>query len=37
MFYKLMYKRGMQQYKKSYFNILCIFILSLTMFSFTNI
>ena len=37
MFYKLMYKRSIHRYKKSYFNILCIFILSLSMFSFTNI
>lgn len=37
MFYKLMYKRSLKHYKKNYFNILCIFILSLSMFSFTNI
>ena len=37
MFYKLMYKRSMQKYKKSYFNILCIFIISLSMLSFIRI
>lgn len=37
MFYKLMYKRSLKHYRKNYFNILCIFILSLSMLSFTNI
>ena len=37
MFYKMIYKRSFQKYKKSYINILCIFILSLSLFSFTNI
>lgn len=36
MFYKLMYKRSLKHYKKNYFSILCIFILSLSMLSFTN-
>ena len=37
MFYKLMYKRSFRKYRKSYFNILSIFIVSLSMLSFTNI
>lgn len=37
MFYKLMYKRSLHKYKKSYFNILCVFIVSLSMLSFISI
>lgn len=37
MFYKLMYKRGMHKYRNSYINILCVFILTLSMLSFTSI
>ena len=34
---KLLYKRGLRKYRKSYINILCVFILSLSMLSFTTI
>ncbi|MBQ7923410.1 MAG: hypothetical protein IJ325_12705, partial [Clostridia bacterium] len=37
MFYKLMCQRSYQRYKKSYINILLVFILSLSMLSFVNI
>lgn len=37
MFNQLMVKRSFPRYRKSYFNILCIFILSMMMFSFMNI
>ncbi len=37
MFYKLMHKRSAQKYLKSYINILCIFSISISMLSFTNI
>ena len=37
MFYKLMYRRSLQTYRKSYLNILCVFILSLSMLSFITI
>lgn len=37
MFYKLIYNRSIKEYKKSYFNIICIFIISLSMLSFINI
>lgn len=37
MFYKLIHKRSMKRYGRSYFNILCVFIISLSMLSFTNI
>ncbi len=37
MFYKLMYKRSMHKYRNSYINILCVFILTLSMLSFTSI
>ena len=37
MFYKLMYKRSMHKYQKSYINILCVCILTLSMLSFTSI
>ena len=37
MFYKLMYKRSVRKYRKSYINLLCIFIVSLSMLGFTNI
>ncbi len=37
MFYKLMYKRSFPVHRKSYFNIVVIFTVVLTMFSFTNI
>lgn len=37
MFYKLMYKRSMHKYRKSYINILCVCILTLSMLSFTSI
>lgn len=37
MFYKLMYKRSFRKYFKSYINILIVFIVSLSMLSFTNI
>lgn len=37
MFYKLMYKRSIHKYNKSYFNILCIFVLAMTILSFTSI
>ena len=37
MFHQLMVKRSFPRYRKSYFNILCIFILSMMMFTFMNI
>ena len=37
MFYRLMYKRGIPIHRKSYFNIIVIFSIVLTMSSFTNI
>ena len=35
--YNLIYKRSFHKYRNSYISILCVFVLSLTMFSFTNI
>ena len=37
MFHQLMVKRSFPRYRKSYFNILCIFVLSMMMFTFMNI
>ena len=37
MFFQLMVKRSFPTYRKSWFNILCIFTLSVTMFTFMNI
>ena len=34
---RLLFRRGIPRYRKSYFNILCIFTLSMMMFTFMNI
>lgn len=37
MFYQLLYTRSIKRYRKNYINLLCIFIISVSMLSFINI